>query len=250
MSGDCVVLAYHAVSERWPWAFSITPERLERQVRWFLRRGFSAVTFAEASRRPSQRTLAITFDDGFRSVNELAFPLLERLRVPATVFVVADHAESGAPLAWPPLDEWLETEHRRELEPATWEELRGLADAGWEVGSHTCTHAVLDTLGPEDLERELRRSRQRCEAALGRPCLTLAYPFGAYDARVAAAARAAGYVAAAAFPPRGDPRDDFGWPRVAVRQDEAELAFRLKCSRLYRTLRPTRAFRALAALRL
>jgi peptidoglycan/xylan/chitin deacetylase (PgdA/CDA1 family) len=60
----------------------------------------------------------------------------------------------------------------------TWEQVRALARAGMDIGSHTRSHRVLQTLAPEDLDDELRGSRLEIERQIGRPVRALAYPVG------------------------------------------------------------------------
>lgn len=60
----------------------------------------------------------------------------------------------------------------------TWEQIDELARAGMDIQSHTRTHRVVQTLLPEQLEGELRGSRELLEERLGRPVRTLAYPVG------------------------------------------------------------------------
>jgi peptidoglycan/xylan/chitin deacetylase (PgdA/CDA1 family) len=60
----------------------------------------------------------------------------------------------------------------------TWEQVRGLIDAGMAVGSHTCNHRVLQTLPPDALNRELTASRSELETRLGVPIDSIAYPVG------------------------------------------------------------------------
>ena len=62
-----------------------------------------------------------------------------------------------------------------------------------EIGSHSRDHAVLTALDDRQLAEDLAESRAAVEDLTGQPCRTLAYPFGIYDDRVAAAARNAGY---------------------------------------------------------
>jgi peptidoglycan/xylan/chitin deacetylase (PgdA/CDA1 family) len=71
--------------------------------------------------------------------------------------------------------------------------LRRLVDAGFEIGFHTRDHESLDLLGDDELAAALRDGRRRLEEIAGRPLSTFAYPFGLADARVADAARAAGF---------------------------------------------------------
>jgi peptidoglycan/xylan/chitin deacetylase (PgdA/CDA1 family) len=237
--GDSVVLCYHAVSETWPERFSVTPAALEEHVRRMLRRGYRPLTFsAVVHAGPDERVFAVTFDDAYGSVRERALPILDRLGVPATVFAISELAETGAPVNVVS-GGWEDTEHESELRSMPWEELGTLVDDhGWEVGSHTRTHPKLTQLADDELEAELSESRAAAERALGRPCTSLAYPYGDFDARVARAAAAAGYTAAGTlFPGRPDRPSPLQWPRVGINHHHSPRAFRLKTSRLVRSLR-------------
>jgi peptidoglycan/xylan/chitin deacetylase (PgdA/CDA1 family) len=228
---EVLVLAYHAVSERWPAALSITPERLASQLGLLAARGYRGATFHRAvADPPGDKTVAVTFDDGFRSVATLAFPILRHHGIPATVFVPTDHVGTGEPMAWPGIDQWLGGPHEPELLPMTWTELALLAEAGWEVGSHTRSHPHLTRLDDAGLQDELQRSRETCERQLSRPCVTLAYPYGDHDVRVVAAARAAGYEAACTLPEQFSGDDPLRTPRVGVYHGDGDVLFRVKAS--------------------
>ena len=245
MSPDVLVLCYHAVSERWPCELAVTPGQLERQLRIVLGRGYRGASFHEAVTAPAHpRTVAVTFDDAYRSVLELAFPILSSLGLPGTVFVPTAFPDARAPMAWPGIDNWLGGPHERELAPMSWDELRRVADAGWEVGSHTRSHPRLPGLGDAALADELRGSRSDCERRLETACRSIAYPYSDADPRVAGAARAAGYEAGAAIRPRLDPRARLAWPRVAVYRGDPDWRFRLKLARAVRGLRSSRAWPA------
>ena len=230
MSG-ALVLCYHALSPGWPAQLSTSPERFERQLRQLARRGYAGTTFHDAvTGPPRRRVVAVTFDDAFRSVATLAKPVLDALGWPATVFVPSDFP-GAAQLRWPGVDHWAGGAHAHELAPMDWDELAALGDAGWELGSHTCSHPRLTTVGDADLARELSESKRVCEQRLGRPCRTIAYPYGDVDARVVAATVTAGYEAAAALPSalragRSGPRH--AYPRIGVYRKDGVARFRLK----------------------
>lgn len=236
--GDVLILCYHAVSPDWPADLSVRPEALRRQLAHLRRRGYVGATFTDAVLQPpARRTVAITFDDAFRSVLELAEPILREAGMPGTVFVPTAHPGERRPLAWEGTGHWLGGPHAAELEPMGWDELRSLRDAGWEIGSHTVSHPRLTRIGDEALHAELRDSRLACETALGEPCRSIAYPYGDVDARVVDASRAAGYRTAAALPARlhGDRRHE--WPRVGVWHTDDDRRFALKASRRVRAVR-------------
>jgi peptidoglycan/xylan/chitin deacetylase (PgdA/CDA1 family) len=235
---DVLVLCYHAVSEDFPAALSITPRTFERHLAQLRSWGFEGATFTRAVEAPpARRTVAITFDDAYRSVVTLALPLLEAAGFPATVFVPTDHAGSERPMSWPGISQWHGGPHEAELTPASWEELARLAQAGWEVGSHTCSHPRLTTVGDEALARELEDSRAAVAQRLGE-CPSIAYPYGDVDDRVVAAARAAGYRTGAALPraPRRT-APALQWPRVGVYGKDAPWRFMLKAAPWARRLR-------------
>jgi peptidoglycan/xylan/chitin deacetylase (PgdA/CDA1 family) len=239
---DVLVLAYHAVSPRWPSEYCVRPDQLETQLRGLLARGYRGATFLEAvTEPPAPRTLAVTFDDAHRSVTELALPVLSRLGLPGTVFACTDFVGQKAS-AWAGLEQWLATDFERELDLMSWEELGSLAAKGWEIGSHTCSHPVLTELDASSLAAELQRSKAECEERLGISCTTLAYPYGEVDERVVTAARAAGYLAAGAligeFPRSGPLR----WARLPVYLHDGPARFKLKTTRRARRLRGSPAW--------
>jgi peptidoglycan/xylan/chitin deacetylase (PgdA/CDA1 family) len=134
------------------------------------------------------RQVRATFDDAFRTAATV-FPALEQLGVPIQIFVCTGYAQSGAPLTIPEF----EGDDPEQLATMTWDELRGHAERGVQIGSHGVTHAHLTRLTDDEVRRELRDSKQAVEDELGRRCPDFAYPYGEHDERVRGLARAAGY---------------------------------------------------------
>lgn len=222
-----LVLCYHAVSATWDDELAVEPEAFEAQVRLALQSGYAPAGIEETV-SGSRKILHVTFDDAFRNIlGPLEF--LSVVGVPATIFVCSDLAGEGLPL---PLlgPGGARAAPAGEAETLTWDELRILAESGVEIGSHTCSHPRLTELSDGELRRELVESRQRLEDELGRPCMYLAYPFGDEDARVRAAARAAGYRASFAQASgllRRDPHRIF---RVSLYRHDAVKRASLKMS--------------------
>ncbi|HEV8177261.1 MAG TPA: polysaccharide deacetylase family protein [Gemmatimonadales bacterium] len=251
--GNALVLCYHAVSETWPDPVAVTPAQLERQLTFLQRRGFVATTFSDAVAAPAApRTLAVTFDDGYRSVIDHAFPILERLGIPATVFVPSLYADSPQPSFWrgKNLGRWLDGPFDAELHGLDWEQLRRLIAAGWEVGSHTRSHPHLTKMSPATVEEEIRISRQECERGTEAPCMSLSYPYGDLDLDIVRIASEAGYSYGASLP-RRFPRQPsrLEWPRVGLYRPDGWLRFRIKTSPLTLALRSSPAWRVLGPLR-
>jgi peptidoglycan/xylan/chitin deacetylase (PgdA/CDA1 family) len=131
-------------------------------------------------------------------------------------------------MRWPGIDEWSGGPHEHELNGCTWHEIADLAEAGWEIGSHTRTHPRLTSLSDHEVRTELVDSRAECEDRLGRPCRSLAYPYGDHDERIVRAARPAGYVAAGTLPGRFETTEPLRYPRLFVSRADNRLRFALK----------------------
>jgi peptidoglycan/xylan/chitin deacetylase (PgdA/CDA1 family) len=246
-----LILNYHAVSASWPAALSVHPRDLERQLSMLIGRGYRPITAPSLldDGRRGRRALAVTFDDGYRSVLELAAPVLERLGIAAAVFVVTGSVGSTEPMSWPGIEQWIGTPHEPELVPLDWDGIAELVARGWEIGSHTRSHARLTQLSQSELEDELRSSRECLEDRLGRPCVSLAYPYGDHDDRVVKAASETGYRIAFTVPERLNVRDALRWPRIGIYHAEGEISFRAKISPGMRALRRTRASSCLRSIR-
>lgn len=222
---EVLVLGYHAVSPTWKAALSITPDALERQLSLLLRRGWRPATFTEAILAPAhERTLAVTFDDAFASVRARAEPILAALGICATVFAPTAFMSRSQFLAWPGIDHWQGTPDEDELMSMDWDALGALAENGWEIGSHTCTHPHLTQLDDATLREELESSRRECSERLHAPCRAIAYPYGEVDDRVVRLACEAGYEAGACLSSRMARKGPLRWPRVGIYHADARRA--------------------------
>ncbi|MGI8593479.1 MAG: polysaccharide deacetylase family protein [Solirubrobacteraceae bacterium] len=169
-----LILTYHAIEEG-PAPLCVAPRVFRAHLDAIAGSGAEVLTVSELVERMDElpeRAVAITFDDGFRSVVEEAAPLLDARRMPATVFAVAGHL--GADNGWPTQPP---NALRRPL--ASGAELAALVDEGWEIGSHGLDHAPLTGAAGVLLQRELVTSRERLEAIVHAPVRSYAYPYGA-----------------------------------------------------------------------
>jgi peptidoglycan/xylan/chitin deacetylase (PgdA/CDA1 family) len=249
--GEVLVLCYHALSERFPASLSVSPDAFRNQLGMLVRRGYRGATFSSAiSQLRDERILAVTFDDAYRSVVRLAFPIMAEFGLPGTVFAPTSYIGDEGPMHWPGIDSWQGTPHEAELMPCSWPELEQLLEAGWEVGSHTQTHPRLPELTDGELMAELSESRRECEERLGIRCRSIAYPYGAVDRRVTDAVAAAGYSFAAELPGSFRmPALPLRWPRVGIYHRDSRWRFQLKTARSMRGLRATAAWSILDGAR-
>jgi peptidoglycan/xylan/chitin deacetylase (PgdA/CDA1 family) len=245
---DLLVLCYHGISETWPASTSVRPGDFEQQLTEFTRRGFRGATISAALQAPpAERTLVVTFDDAHSSVLELAAPIMARLGIPGTVYVPTAYPDSERLMGWEGYDVWLGTEHEQELRCMGWEQLRGLAASGWEIGSHTKTHPRLSKIGDQPIKDELTDSRRECEEKMGAPCTSIAYPYSDYDERAVRAAAEAGYQSAVTVPRGPQAPLPLQWPRVGVYYGENARRIRLRARA--RRFDSSLSIRALQSLR-
>jgi peptidoglycan/xylan/chitin deacetylase (PgdA/CDA1 family) len=246
-SRRCVFLGYHSVTEDGPPFLSLRPGTFRRQLDLLVGAGFRSGTGATLERiaageAPRGRHAFITFDDGFVDTVTTALPLMSERGLTGLAFVLPGHLDGGTPLDWPEVAG--EAGRRPQLmRSMDWSMLETLVEAGWEIGSHTMSHARLPGLSDEALAQELLDSRRTLEVKLGR-CDLLTYPFGDWDERVARAAVAAGYSFAFTLPFGGQVgATRMSIPRVTIDDRDVPWRFRAKLSgmgrgALFSPLRP------------
>lgn len=203
------ILTYHSIDTSGS-AVSVHPKRFRQHLCLLVDRQVPVLPLDDLLAADVERGVALTFDDGFANFAELAWPALREHGMPATVFVATDWV--GRENAWDPHDARIPR-----LPLMEWSTLARLVREGLDVQSHTCSHFHLDVLGEEVLRRELVESRMTIADRLGREVRGLAYPYGTYDARVAAEAQAVGYAYAVTTELRllEEPRTSpFALPRI------------------------------------
>lgn len=235
---DAAFLCYHSVAPSGPEFLTISPEQFERQLAHLRAAGWTTgdgAALAELARgaRPTQPTAFLTFDDGYVDNHDVVLPLLREYGARALVFVLPRHVDEAAPLRWEGVEESCER-FPAVMRSMGWTQVEALVEAGCSIGAHTLTHPRLDLIGDEQLGQELLDSRRRVAERLGR-CDSIAYPYGSWDARVHAAAKAAGYRWAFTLPRTGQLAvDALSIPRIAIDHRDSERRFAAKLRPLTR----------------
>ncbi|MDO0927643.1 polysaccharide deacetylase family protein [Streptomyces sp. TG1A-8] len=225
------IAMYHSVGDCSddPYRVTVTPARLERQLRWLRRRGLRGVSVAELlaarARGEGRKLVGLTFDDGYADFLTGALPVLARWGCTATLFVLP--GRFGGDNAWDPRGP------RKPLLTAA--QVRQAARAGVEIGSHGLTHVDLTRAGDTALRAETAGSRAALQELTGAPVTGFCYPYGTVDHRAAGAVRQAGYGYACAIDP-GALSGPYALPRVYVGQNDTPVRLFLKY-RLHRLRR-------------
>ncbi|MEN8384544.1 polysaccharide deacetylase family protein [Acinetobacter towneri] len=192
------ILMYHMVREHIHGAkfnkLRVKPIEFEKQIAWLKAKGFNFVTMQELQDNwgnHPEKTVAITFDDGYLDNLENAFPILEKHQAKATIYVVVDRHDRD----WSTYKKAHHNSGELAREPKLSDgQVRFLAKSGLvEIGSHTMTHANLDKLTDEECLQELGQSKQQLEQMIDQLVTSFAYPFGIYSQRDVELAKQAGY---------------------------------------------------------
>jgi peptidoglycan/xylan/chitin deacetylase (PgdA/CDA1 family) len=171
-----VIVAFHRIREASRSdPLTIDARTFERYCRFF-RRHFRVVSLRDVVEKLERglepnRELVITFDDGYRDNYDNAMPVLEKLSLPATFFVVSQWMGTDVVPRW---------DARRGVRYPwmTWDQVRSLHRKGFDIGGHTRTHADLGQLAAAEAREEIFGARQELESQLGAPVDLFAYPYG------------------------------------------------------------------------
>ena len=216
------ILMYHHIAPAGPSArlpaLWVRPAAFAAQLRALRRAGYRAVTlgrvWAAWNGGPPlpRRPVVVSFDDGYGDQVRHALPALRRARWPGVLNLALDFLPAmGGPAA-----------------------VRRLLAAGWEIDSHSITHPDLTTLPATRLRAELAGSRARIRELFGVPANFFAYPSGRLNARVVAAVRSSGYLAATTT------RSGYATPRDRFRLARVQVSRGLTAADLLRRLRALR----------
>jgi peptidoglycan/xylan/chitin deacetylase (PgdA/CDA1 family) len=184
------ILVYHNLGPQSKGRLVLGVEAFAEQMRYLGREGYRVVTLAEfvewlqLRRQLPRKSVVLTFDDGYRSFREHAYPVLKELGFPATLFVYTDYVGAS----------------RNAL---AWEDLRSLVAEGFDVQAHSKTHGDLRRAAGETdaqyarrMQAELADPPKLFQRQLGRGVPFLAYPYGRVDEGLLARVREQGYTAA------------------------------------------------------
>lgn len=122
--------------------------------------------------------VSYTFDDGLRNQYLLAAPVMERLQIPGTFFVIPGEVAASTPE--------LEAKKPGAWSGVTWDEVRSLASKGFEIGNHGYSHENLAKLTdkPDELEREIEYSADVIEKETGTLLVSFCYPYNSFNEQV------------------------------------------------------------------
>jgi peptidoglycan/xylan/chitin deacetylase (PgdA/CDA1 family) len=184
------ILAYYSFSKKKPSKISITQDDFEAQMKYLKENGYHVITlnqllgFFDYQEQIPEKSVAITFDDGWDSVYDIAFPILKKYGFPATIFIYTDFIGGGKAMSW--------------------KQIKELSEAGFDIQCQTKTHRNLTVLRKKEsfeeyfksLEMEISYPKELIKTKLNKECECLAYPYGITNNLVIAMLKKHGYRAA------------------------------------------------------
>ena len=177
----------------------ITPQMFEQQMQELKDRGITVVgmqdflAWKRGEKNIPPRCAIITFDDGWKSQYDVAWPIMKKFGYPVTLFIYTEGVRGG---------------HFGGGEAITWEQLAEMRDAGVDIQAHSATHQDLrkaydkvakKKLSPAEYEQWLHNevvgSKELLEQRLGIRVNCFAVPYGYYNQHIKEVAMQAGYEA-------------------------------------------------------
>lgn len=223
------ILIYHSISRNATSKFkpfTVPPTLFAEQMAYLHRHGFTPITVTRLVHALSQegaalpeRTVVLTFDDGFADFFTDAFPILKQYNFTATLYVPTAFINGTS--------RWLRREGEGTRSMLTWNQLSEITTFGIECGAHSHSHLQLDVLPLSAATHEIVQSKELLEQHLGLKVSSFAYPFGYHTAALQKEVQAAGYTSACAvkFALSSESTDPFALARLMVRPDTSVDAF-------------------------
>lgn len=193
------VFMYHMISEHLPKNQSkfnrlrVRPKEFEKQLIWLKENGFKSFTLSELVQLENipEKSVVLTFDDGYEDNFTNAFPLLQKYGFNATIYIVLNRFENN----WATdkdLDKASSELNKEKM--LNNEQIKTMLESGLiEIGSHTLDHVNLPKLNKEEKEKQLIESKKQIEEIFDIKCDSFAYPFGFYDKDSVAIVEKTGY---------------------------------------------------------
>ena len=169
------ILCYHRVNSLLRNYLTVSNENFREQMSWLADQGYKTISLSDLlSGNPGgERSIVITFDDGYEDNYRNAFPAMRPYGFTGTIFAVAGSIEAK---------DYLSVTQMREM-----------TDAGFSFGAHTVNHVHLKMISSEAKRREIFQSKELVSKAAGRSCDVFCYPYGEYDKESVKLVREAGF---------------------------------------------------------
>ena len=175
------ILMYHSVGYAENNGLIMKPEEFRKQIQYIKENSYTVLTLNELyeifnKNLPiPEKSVVITFDDGYADNYKYAYPILKEFEIKATIFVIADTIDED--------NNYLNSQQIKELQ-----------NNGIDIQDHTCQHIELDKLTYEKQLETLNKSKEYLEKLLNKKVNYISYPYGKYNEDTIKAVKDAGYL--------------------------------------------------------
>jgi len=176
------ILTYHSIDDRGT-ILSMPPEKFLYQMQVIKDRSFNTISLEQLITciRENQpfpdKSVAITFDDGFKNIYQTAYPILKKFGLKATVFLVPGCVSRSS--------EWnAHVEGLRSIDLINWDEAKEMSENNIDFGSHTVHHRDLSKVPLSMAREEIIKSRLIIQQHIGKDVPFFAYPYGSFNQEV------------------------------------------------------------------
>lgn len=170
------ILTFHSIDDKGS-VISYSPRHFALLLEALAERNIPVLDLDTLLAPGARQGVAITFDDGMRSVYRQALPVLRDHAVPAHLFLATGAVDSATP--WPP-----DAPDGHTFEMLNWDEIGALHAAGVAIECHTRTHPDMRTLSESQMQEECGQADELIGNRLGRRPAYFAYPFGYHNRKV------------------------------------------------------------------
>lgn len=202
------LLMYHQI-DNGPRRLHVSSNSLDAQIKYLLEQGYQFKQLSDVFDSAASgtvkydKTIVLTFDDGYRSFYTAAYPILKKYNIPATLFVInQDIGKRGY---------------------VTWEMMKEMQASGLvEIGAHTMNHKHLDKLKLEKVKCQIEESKRQLEVGLKTQIKVFAYPYGGYNQKIEEIVKQAGFIGAVGVYNGDRPNAEglFAWRRIMITNAE------------------------------
>ncbi len=228
------ILMYHSISNSFENEVSVKLDEFKKQME-YLAKNYNVIKLEEAVQYirngeiAKNRLVVITFDDGYKDNYYNACPVLTRLKLPATIFLLLEYIETSK--KWPPGDERGSGEFDNLI--LSWQEIIEMSKNGISFGGHTVTHPVLSRVFGDKLFEEVNKPKMEIQRRLGLPVRAFSYPLGTSEEvvnRVTEVVKDCGYSCACSAIIGGNHlgSDLFSLKRIGIERSDTMYVFRKK----------------------
>jgi peptidoglycan/xylan/chitin deacetylase (PgdA/CDA1 family) len=183
------ILTFHKVDPAFEWGVTrVTPTLFIKLITFLKNEGYTSITLSQlfdSDATLPNKPIVLTFDDSYESVYTYAYPIMESVQFIGTIFIITGYVGK--------FNSWDVNLGGKQFRHMNWMQIKQLADAGFEVGSHSVHHKDLTYLNASTLQSEVEQSKTIIEDKIGSSVQFISFPFGRFNRNIIDICKQVGY---------------------------------------------------------